>query len=109
MATQAAEKQLAIDATDLGKTITMQFSEYELTEMNEAGEITIDFAGKSEFGVKAELFTAGGKEVNATDFVVTSNKPKDQLVLKTAFLPAGGYIVRMKREGRTLFHRFIVK
>lgn len=108
-ATQAAEKQLATDATNLGETIRTQFSEYELTEINEAGEITIDFAGKSEFGVKAELFTTGGKEVNATDFVVTSNEPKDRLVLKTAFLPAGEYIVRMKREGRTLFHRFIIK
>jgi hypothetical protein len=108
-ATQAAEKQLSTDATNLGKTITTQFSEYTLTEMNDAGEIMIDFAGKSEFGIKAELFTAGGKEMNASDFVITSNQPNDRLVLKTSLLPAGEYIVRMKREGRTLFHRFIMK
>lgn len=76
--------------------------------MNDAGEITIDFTGKSEFGIKAELFTAGGKELKSTDFVVTSNETNDRLVLKTAFLSAGEYIVRMKREGRTLFHRFVV-
>jgi hypothetical protein len=108
-AEQNAEKQLAQDATGLGKTTKQEFSEYELTEMNEAGEIVIDFAGKSEFGLKAELFTVGGKEMDITDFVEIKNDTNDQLILNTSTLSRGEYILRMTREGRTLFHRFIVR
>jgi hypothetical protein len=108
-AEQNVEKQLAQDATALGKTTKQEFSEYELTEMNEAGEIVIDFAGKSEFGLKAELFTVGGKEMDITDFVEIKNDTNDQLILNTSTLSRGEYILRMTREGRTLFHRLIVR
>ena len=85
------------------------FSEYQITELNESGEIKLDFIGKSEFGIAADLYTSGGKILNANGVISAKNNPQDQLVLNTNTLESGEYILKIKREGRTLFHRFIVK
>lgn len=103
-----SEKTNQVAAND-GFTSQSIFSEYQITELSKSGEIKLDFNGKSEFGILAELNTSGGQMLDSNWIISTTNNPKDQLILNANDLKSGEYILKMKREGRTLFHRFIVK
>lgn len=92
----------------INSPVAVALSEYAVEEMNQSGEIVLNFTGKSEFGLKAVLMDKYTNTVTVNNAYRIENAPNDKVIVDTQNLTAGTYHLKMEREGRTFFHRLII-
>lgn len=88
----------------------VSFEEYSVQELNEDGKIVLQFAGASEFGITAMLYDHTTHPVlDSGVLTIEKGMGEETVTIDTTNLVAGVYHLKMEREGRTLFHSFVIQ
>lgn len=85
------------------------FTEYEVEEMDKNGDIVLQFYGMTEFGLTAVLMDRYTNPIYKETTMTVANTDKESITIHTAHLSEGTYHLKIKREGRTIFHHFVIK